>query len=66
MEEGVERTVPANSEPEIQGRGGWFWYLPRIWRRSKKFVAEAWMAIWYWSLEGTGSGREVTVRSEGP
>ena len=65
-EEGVERTTPANSEPEIQGKGGWCWYFPAIWRRSKKLVAEAWMAIRYWSLFGMGSGREETVRSEGP
>lgn len=65
-EEGVEITTPANSEPEIQGRGGWCWYFPAIWRRSKKFVAVAWMPIRYWSLEGTGSGRSVTLSSDGP
>jgi hypothetical protein len=46
-EEGVERTTPENSLPEIQGSGGWCWYFPAIWRRSKKFVAEAWMDIRY-------------------
>ena len=63
---GEERTTPENSEPEIQGSGGWFWYLPRIWSRSKKLVAVAWMAIRYWSFVGMGSGREVTFRSRGP
>ena len=58
--------VPANSEPEIQGRGGWCWYLPRIWSRSKKFVAVAWMAIVYWFGCGIGSGRVETWRSRGP
>ena len=65
-EEGVERMTPANSEPAIQGSGGWCWYLPRIWRRSKKFVAVAWTAIRYSVGEGMGSGRVVTVRSWGP
>lgn len=40
-EEGVERMVPENSEPETQGKGGWCWYFPDIWRMSKKFVAVA-------------------------
>ena len=65
-EEGTERMVPENSEPDIQGRGGWCWYLPRIWSRSKKLVAVAWMARRYWEGEGVGVGRLVTTRSEGP
>ena len=65
-EEGVRRTTPENSEPAVQGRGGWCWYLPRIWSRSKKLVAVAWMAMRYSSGEGVGSGMEVTVRSSGP
>ena len=63
FEEGTERTTPENSLPEIHGNGGWCWYLPRIWRRSKKLVAVAWMAIRYWSADGVGLGREDTVRS---
>lgn len=59
-EEGTERMVPENSEPETQGRGGWCWYLPAICRRSKKFVAEAWMEMRYWEGEGMGSGMVVT------
>ena len=66
FEEGTERMTPENSEPEIQGKGGWCWYLPRIWRRSKKLVAVAWIAIRYWSFEGMGSDRVVTVSSSGP
>ena len=58
--------TPENSDPEIQGRGGWCWYFPRIWRRSKKLVAVAWIAIRYWSGWGVGEGRVVTVRSAGP
>ena len=58
--------VPENSEPAIQGRAGWCWYLPRIWRRSKKLVAVAWMAIRYSEGEGMRSGTVVTVRSSGP
>lgn len=58
--------MPENSAPETQGRGGWCWYFPRIWRRSKKFVAVLWMRMVYWSGLGTGSGRSVMVRSRGP
>lgn len=65
-EEGVRRIVPANSEPAIHGKGGWCWYLPRIWRRSKKFVPAALMEIRYWVGEGVGVGREVTASSCGP
>ena len=57
---------PENSEPEIHGRGGWCWYLPRIWSRSKKLVAVLWMRMVYWSGVGIGSGRSVTLRSRGP
>lgn len=66
IEEGAERITPENSEPEIHGRGGWCWYLPAICRRSKKLVAEAWIAIRYWSFVGTGSGRSVIWSSFGP
>jgi len=62
----VERITPENSEPEIQGSGGWCWYLPRIWRRSKKLVAVAWIATRYSLGEGFGEGRVETVRSCGP
>lgn len=65
-EEGAWRTTPENSEPAIQGKRGWFWYLPRIWRRSKKFVAEAWMAIRYSLGFGVGVARVEIVRSSGP
>lgn len=58
--------MPENSEPEIQGKGGCVWYLPRIWRRSKKLVAVAWIAMVYSFAAGTGSGRVVTLRSWGP
>ena len=66
VDDGVRSTVPANSEPEIQGRRGWCWYLPRIWSRSKKLAAVAWMAIRYSLSVGLGSGTVVTVRSLGP
>jgi hypothetical protein len=65
-EVGAETMVPENSEPATQGKGGWCWYFPRIWSRSKKFVAEAWMAIRYSLALGVGAGREVTFRSSGP
>jgi hypothetical protein len=39
--------------------------LPAIWRRSKKLVALAWMAIRYWSSVGMGSGRPVSRTSWG-
>ena len=65
-EDGTCRTTPANSDPAIQGKGGWSWYLPRIWSRSKKFVAEAWMAIRYSFGFGVRAGRETTLRSSGP
>ena len=63
---GALRTTPENSEPATQGKAGWCWYLPRIWRRSKKLVAEAWMAIRYSSDLGVGVGRSRTLRSSGP
>jgi hypothetical protein len=63
---GAFRTTPENSEPEIQGNAGWCWYLPRIWSRSKKLVAEAWMAMRYSLGLGTGVGRSRTLRSSGP
>lgn len=62
---GAEMTVPANSEPEIQGRGGWFWYLPRICRRSKKLMPQARMRIRYLSELGWGVGRVETVKEVG-
>jgi hypothetical protein len=40
--------------------------LPRIWRRSKKFVPVALMEIRYCVGEGVGVGRVVTVSSCGP
>src|SRR5262249_10881923 len=63
---GTATTVPANSVPDIQGKGGWCWYLPRICRRSKKLVAAAWILITYCFAEGAGFGRVVTLRSSGP
>ena len=65
-EVGVAMITPANSAPDIQGRGGWCWYLPRIWRRSKKFVPAAWMRIRYLVGEGWGFGSVVTLSSSGP
>lgn len=58
--------VPANSAPPIQGSGGWFWYLPWIWRISKKFVPAEWISIRYLSAVGVGVGTVVTFRSRGP
>jgi len=63
---GVDSTTPENSEPATQGKGGWCWYLPRIWRRSKKLVADAWMAMRYSFGLGVGVGSVATVRSSGP
>ena len=63
---GAAVTVPENSWPAIQGKGGCHWYLPDIWRRSKKLVLVAWTAMVYCSAVGVGSGTEVTLRSKGP
>jgi len=58
--------VPENSAPAVKGKGGWCWYLPWIWRRSKKFAAEAWIWTVYWSGWGVGWGMSVeTWRPEG-
>jgi len=48
--------VPENSAPAVKGKGGWCWYFPWIWRRSKKLAAEAWMRIVYWFGCGVGGG----------
>lgn len=65
-EVGTAVTVPENSWPAIQGSGGCHWYLPAIWRRSKKLVLVAWTAMVYWSGVGEGSGTSVTLSSNGP
>ena len=65
-EVGRAAIVPANSEPLIQGSGGWCWYLPWIWRMSKKFVPAEWISMRYLSADGVGVGTSVTVRSRGP
>lgn len=62
---GTAITTPANSAPLIHGKGGWCWYLPRIWSRSKKLVPAAWMRIRYLVGEGAGVGWVVTVREVG-
>lgn len=65
--EGEERIVPENSNPGINGRGGWCWYLPWVWRLSKKLRATVVIAIRYWVGEGVGSGRVVGGgREDGP
>jgi len=51
--------------PAIHGSGGWCWYRPWIWSRSKKLAAAAWISIRYLSGAGAGVGRVVTVRSRG-
>lgn len=51
--------VPENSAPAVKGKGGWCWYFPWIWRRSKKLAAAAWMRIVYWSGFGVGEGMFV-------
>ncbi len=62
---GAQMTVPANSAPEIHGKGGWCWYLPRICRRSKKLVPQARMRMRYLSGLGGGVRRVDTVREVG-
>lgn len=57
--------TPENSAPAMKGKGGWCWYLPLIWRRSKKFVLAAWIWMVYWSGSEVGSETVETVRPEG-
>lgn len=63
---GTAAMMPANSAPPTQGSGGWCWYLPWIWRMSKKFVPAEWISMRYLSAEGVGVGTSETVRSSGP
>jgi hypothetical protein len=54
----MTRAMSANSR-------GWFWYLPWIWRMSKKLAAAPWTCTTYSFGLGNGSGSSVTLSSLG-